>query len=127
MVGAAGNDGQATAAFPATLSEVLGVSAVSAANAIPPYANRREDVALVAPAVDVVGAVPMSLGPDGTARWSGTSFAAPLVAGSAALVRAAFPALPADAVRLRLEQTALDLGTPDAGRGLVQPLAALAP
>lgn len=127
VVASAGNGGRLEAAFPASISDVVGVTAVDLANEIPPFANRREDIALVAPAVDLVGAVPMDLGPDGTARWSGTSFAAPLVAGTAALVRAAFPALPADVVRARLEATAMNLGNPDAGFGVVRPVAALVP
>jgi subtilisin family serine protease len=79
---------------------------------------------LTAPAVDMLGARP-----GGYWRVEGTSFAAPLVAAAAALIRSRWPALSADNVINRLIRTAHDLGT--AGRddvygfGEVDPLAAL--
>jgi subtilisin family serine protease len=79
---------------------------------------------LTAPAVDLLGARP-----GGYWRVQGTSFAAPLVTGAAALVRSKYPGLSAANVINRLIRTAEDLGP--AGRddrygyGLVNPLAAL--
>jgi subtilisin family serine protease len=75
----------------------------------------------------------MTESPDGTAHWSGTSFSAPLVAGSAALVIAVSPGLQADEVIRRLEDTAMSVDALNpmfAGRlgdGLVQPAAAVIP
>jgi type VII secretion-associated serine protease mycosin len=82
------------------------------------------ETALSAPAAGLVGARP-----DGYWRVQGTSFAAPLVAATAALVRARWPQMPAGEVVNRLLTTARDLGP--AGRddrfgyGQVDPVAAL--
>ncbi len=131
VVAAAGNAGAAVIAFPARFGDVMGVTAVDAAGRKAPFASAGSDVSVVAPGVSLVGAMPFDRSPSGTARWSGTSFAAPLAAGAAALVREAFPGLSADDVRRRVEDTALSvdaLNPAFAGRlgdGLVQPLAAL--
>lgn len=60
------------------------------------------------------------------ATWSGTSFAAPIATGVAALVRGANPDLRPPAVAAILELTAEDLGAPlELGAGLVDAQAAL--
>ncbi|MFY1696519.1 type VII secretion-associated serine protease mycosin [Solwaraspora sp. WMMA2101] len=79
---------------------------------------------LTAPATGLVGARP-----GGYWRVQGTSFAAPLVAATAALIRARWPEMSAATVVTRLIETARDLGA--AGRddrygfGVVDPVAAL--
>jgi type VII secretion-associated serine protease mycosin len=82
------------------------------------------ETVLSAPAVNLVGARP-----GGYWRVQGTSFAAPLVTGAAALVRAKHPGLSAANVINRLIGTAADLGVPGRddryGYGLVDPLAAV--
>jgi len=82
------------------------------------------DTVLVAPAVNVLGAKP-----GGYWRVQGTSFAAPLVSATAALIRSRWPALSADNVINRLITTADDLGEPGRddqyGYGEVDPVAAL--
>lgn len=79
---------------------------------------------LTAPATGLLGARP-----GGYWRVQGTSFAAPMVAASAALVRAKWPQMSAGDVVNRLVRTARDLGSPGRddrfGFGLVNPLAAL--
>ncbi|MGN9893218.1 type VII secretion-associated serine protease mycosin [Micromonospora sp. L31] len=80
---------------------------------------------LTAPATRLVGARP----PDGYWGVQGTSFAAPLVAATAALVRARFPEMSAGDVVNRLLTTAKDIGPTGRddrfGYGLVDPVAAV--
>jgi subtilisin family serine protease len=131
VVAAAGNGGLMDVGFPASFNEVVGVTAIDGAGRRPPFANVGDGVSVVAPGTALLGALPLDRAPAGTATWSGTSFAAPLVAGTAALIRAAFPVLTRDAVRRRLEDTAQSVEpmNPDLpgllGNGLVQPAAAL--
>ncbi|MGV0851727.1 type VII secretion-associated serine protease mycosin [Mycolicibacterium phlei] len=66
--------------------------------------------------------------PDGEKPLAGTSYAAPVVAGVAALVRARFPALTARQVMQRIEQTARHPAAgwdPLVGHGVVDPVAAV--
>ncbi|MEU5782354.1 type VII secretion-associated serine protease mycosin [Micromonospora lupini] len=80
---------------------------------------------LTAPATGLVGARP----PDGYWRVQGTSFAAPLVSATAALVRSRYPDMPAGEVVNRLLATARDIGPTGRddrfGYGVVDPVAAL--
>ncbi|MCX5068071.1 type VII secretion-associated serine protease mycosin [Micromonospora lupini] len=80
---------------------------------------------LTAPATGLVGARPA----DGYWRVQGTSFAAPLVAATAALVRSRYPDMPAGEVVNRLLATARDIGPTGRddrfGYGVVDPVAAL--
>ncbi|MEU0551196.1 type VII secretion-associated serine protease mycosin [Micromonospora sp. NPDC005979] len=80
---------------------------------------------LTAPATGLVGARPT----DGYWRVQGTSFAAPLVAATAALVRSRYPDMPAGQVVNRLVVTARDIGPTGRddrfGYGVVDPVAAL--
>ncbi|MCZ7426837.1 type VII secretion-associated serine protease mycosin [Micromonospora sp. WMMA1949] len=82
------------------------------------------ETVLSAPATGLYGARP-----GGYWRVQGTSFAAPLVAATAALVRARYPKMPAGDVVNRLITTARDLGPTGRddrfGYGLVDPVAAL--
>ncbi|WP_435831011.1 type VII secretion-associated serine protease mycosin [Polymorphospora rubra] len=82
------------------------------------------ETVLSAPATGLLGARP-----GGFWRVQGTSFAAPLVTATAALVRAKWPQMSAGDVVHRLTSTARDLGEPGRddrfGFGLVDPVAAL--
>jgi serine protease len=82
------------------------------------------DTVLVAPATNLLGAKP-----GGYWRVQGTSFAAPLVSATAALIRSRWPQMDADNVINRLISTAHDLGPPGRddqyGFGEVDPVAAL--
>ncbi|HEX6498824.1 MAG TPA: type VII secretion-associated serine protease mycosin [Micromonosporaceae bacterium] len=79
---------------------------------------------LTAPAADLLGARP-----GGYWKVQGTSFAAPLVSASAALIRSRWPTMSAANVINRLISTARDLGAPGRdnqyGFGEVDPLSAL--
>jgi type VII secretion-associated serine protease mycosin len=80
---------------------------------------------VTAPATQLVGARP------GGGYWKvqGTSFAAPMVTATAALIRSRWPAMPAGEVINRIIKTAKDRGTPGRdpvyGFGLVNPTGAL--
>lgn len=82
------------------------------------------ETVLTAPANGLIGARP-----GGYWRVQGTSFAAPLVAATAALIRSRWPTMSAANVINRLTRTAYDLGAPGRddqyGFGLVDPVAAL--
>jgi subtilisin family serine protease len=83
-----------------------------------------KETVVTAPATELVGARP-----SGYWRVQGTSFAAPMVAGTAALIRSRWPTMPAGEVVNRIIRTAEDRGP--AGRdtmygfGLVNPTGAL--
>jgi subtilisin family serine protease len=95
------------------------------ADALWPGSLTGPETVLTAPAVDLTGAKP------GGGYWQvqGTSFAAPLVAGVASLVRARYPRMSAANVINRLIGTAKDLGAAGwddrFGYGEVDPVAAL--
>jgi len=131
IVGAAGNAAQTELQFPARFDRVVAVAAVDRQGVRASFSNVGSKVDFVAPGVELLGAVPMDLNPVGTARWSGTSFAAPLVAGSIALLRAAFPAEGAREITNRLADSAqsVDASNPmhaeRMGAGLVRPAVAL--
>jgi hypothetical protein len=136
---AAGNEGQANPSWPArhaseiwARGQIIAVGAVDAGNQIASFSNRAGDARnffLVAPGVSLIGAYPTS--PSAYAMMSGTSMAAPVVAGAAAVVKGTWPHLTAANVAQILFTTATDLGAPgtDAvfGRGLVNLERALQP
>ena len=133
VAAAGGNSGDNQVIFPARFSDVIAVAAVDGTGVVPDFSNVGSMVNLVAPGVDLIGAYPMAENPAGTARWSGTSFSAPLVSGSAALVISAFPGLRSDEVIRKLEDTAMSVDALNPmlvgrlGAGLVQPAAAVRP
>ena len=101
VVAAAGNDGadlDARPSYPAAYPEpnVIAVASTGPGGALSSFSDRGADVVdLSAPGEDVLA--PTAGG--GYARWSGTSAAAPEVAGAAVLLEAASPSAGADRVR----------------------------
>jgi len=96
VVASAGNDGTCRKAYPAALPDVIAVGAIGPSGPAP-FTNYGPWVRACAPGVDLVstfftnfnGALgpdqPLDPDPDdftGWARWSGTSFSAPVVAGA---------------------------------------------
>ncbi|NMD57829.1 MULTISPECIES: type VII secretion-associated serine protease mycosin [Tsukamurella] len=146
VVAAAGNVASGTAcaeqnanpAAPATLASparfadhVLAVGATEPDGRAAEFSLAGPWVTVAAPGTDVTTLEPRGIGlanaqvtREGTAPLAGTSYAAPYVAGVAALVRARFPQLTAAQVRSRILATArrsAGMG----GAGIVDPVAAV--
>ncbi|MEN8164565.1 MAG: S8 family serine peptidase [Acidobacteriota bacterium] len=102
LVSGAGNSGLSTLPFPANDNRVLAVAAVDGDLRLADFSNRGVDVTLGAPGVDVYSA---GLGAQ-FGIWSGTSMAAPLVSGTAALMRSINPYLTPEQISAALTQGA---------------------
>ena len=102
LVSGAGNSGLSTLPFPANDNRVLAVAAVDGELRLADFSNRGVDVTLGAPGVDVYSA---GLGGQ-FGIWSGTSMAAPLVSGTAALMRSINPYLTPEQISAALTQGA---------------------
>ncbi|HEY7803271.1 MAG TPA: S8 family peptidase, partial [Orrella sp.] len=101
---------------------LIAVVAVDQALEIADFSNRCGEAAdwcMAAPGVDIYATVPMSTYAGGDV-WSGTSMAAPHVAGAAAVLRQAFPYMTARQIIEVILTTATDLGdTSIYGHGLL--------
>jgi subtilisin family serine protease len=105
VIAAAGNRGSGTEAVgaPATMPGVLTVGGVNRDRIASSTASAQGiTIGVMAPSEGLVGAIPGG----GYVAWSGTSGATPIVAGIAALVRAAYPNLDAANVINRILATA---------------------
>jgi subtilisin family serine protease len=106
IVASAGNGGaRAEPAFPAAYPQAIAVTAVDARRRLYASANRGAYISLAAPGVAVF--VPTA--GDGAYR-TGTSFAAPFVTASVAVLQAKDERLMPEQVKNALQQTASDLG-----------------
>jgi subtilisin family serine protease len=127
VVAAAGNDSSSSPRFPADDSYCLGVAALDSADLKPDFSNFGSHIDLCAPGTNIKGPFPDSL----YARWSGTSFAAPFVAGSAAMLYALKPASTWDEIVDQLTGTAQNVDplnpafAGQLGSGMVNPAAAV--
>jgi type VII secretion-associated serine protease mycosin len=112
LVGAAGNTGNKgnKAEYPSSYPEVLGVGAVGRNGKVLPVSQHGPQVDLVAPGQDML----LPVYGKGYLVGNGTSGAAAIVSGAAALIRARHPDLSAAQVVQILTGTAIDRGT--AGR-----------
>ncbi|MCW5943090.1 MAG: S8 family serine peptidase [Fimbriimonadaceae bacterium] len=116
-VAAAGNSGASLdtgtfypASYNRYVDNIVVVGATDHNDLIAPFSNYGTTVDLAAPGKDVLSTVPPSLDtdgtPDGYQMYYGTSMAAPLVSGTAALIVTRFPGLPYLRIKDRLLQTA---------------------
>ena len=120
-IAAAGNSGDNQLLYPASYDGVISVSSVDKDLVLSATSNRNDHVFVAAPGVGVY-----SLGrlPGTVTLSSGTSFAAPVVAGVAALLKEAWPQMTANDFREILKNSCKDLSTKGYdiyyGWGLVQ-------
>lgn len=126
VVASAGNLGTSTPMYPAAYPNVIAVAATTPADTRAPFSSYGDHLDVAAPGFDILTT---TMG-GGYGRFDGTSEAAALASGFAALLKAQQPArTPAEIQRL-MEQTAEDLGAPGRdpyfGSGLIQVAAALA-
>lgn len=109
VVAAAGNLGTTAPQYPAGSQCVLAVSALTSDRTKANFANYGSWVHLAAPGVSIYSAMPSN----GYAWWSGTSMAAPLVAGQAALLHSFRPTLNPREIAEQIAATALSLKSID--------------
>jgi subtilisin family serine protease len=94
VAAAAGNSGGSAPEYPAAedVPGLLAVAASTLSDKLADFSTCGSWVSVAAPGEHIVSSVPLDSG-SAYATWSGTSMAAPLTAGTAALVRAAQPNL----------------------------------
>ncbi|MBA2291727.1 MAG: S8 family serine peptidase [Gemmatimonadales bacterium] len=105
VVAATGNNGATTITFPARYNNVIAVAALDANDGRASFSNAGPEVWVAAPGVGIVSTMPGA----STGSKSGTSMAAPHVAGLVALMRAANPSWTVARIRDEFRQGALDV------------------
>lgn len=125
IVAASGNDDTDLSHYPSSLDNVIAVGATDSYDDITDYSNYGNDQDLVAPGTDIYSTLPY----EQFDKMTGTSMAAPVVSGVAALILANEPYLTNVEIEERLFSTAEDLWMPGKdiffGHGLVNAEAAL--
>lgn len=110
VIAAAGNSSSDLPEYPAAenVNGMLAVAASTRTDSIAGFSNYGSWVHVAAPGELIISTVPGG----GYGVWSGTSMAAPLVAGQAALIRSVYPALDAVAVAERIRATSVPIFGP---------------
>jgi thermitase len=113
IAAAAGNSGGDAPEYPAAegVPGLLAVAASTQSDSLATFSTRGAWVHVAAPGERIVSSVPLDSGV-AYAAWSGTSMAAPLTAGTAALVRAAQPNLKPAEVAQRIISMSAAIGGP---------------
>ncbi|PRY28339.1 type VII secretion-associated serine protease mycosin [Pseudosporangium ferrugineum] len=127
VVAAAGNRPEdAGVTSPAILDDVVAVAAVDRSGTIAKISVTGPAIDLAAPGEDITTTANKN---EYAVEQKGTSDAAAMVSGAAALIRSKFPEMSAEEVVARLESTATDKGPPgvddEYGHGIVNIVAAL--
>ena len=113
IVASAGNDGNKSicddndcVCYPASYDSVIAVSAMTRTDTIASYSSRGPEIELTAPGTSVY-----TTASNGEYRWfSGTSCAAPIISGVAALLMAKYPEKTNVEIREKLIEICMDLG-----------------
>lgn len=110
VIAAAGNDAQKgnPVIYPAAHDQVISVGSVNRFNSRSAFSTYNQFVDLVAPGESIYTTSPFSL----YENVNGTSFSAPIVAGTVAMMKALNPEISNQTVYDVLTETALDLGAP---------------
>ena len=106
IVASSGNDSSSSVSYPASNSNVIAVGATTTSNTRASFSNYGTELDIVAPGVDIYSTTPN----DNYDTESGTSFAAPQVAATAALLFSIDNTLTAQEVRNIVESTAQKVG-----------------
>ncbi|MDQ3754365.1 MAG: S8 family serine peptidase, partial [Acidobacteriota bacterium] len=117
VIAAAGNSGMSIREYPAAedIAGLLAVAASTEADTLAAFSTYGRWVSAAAPGEGLLSSVPLDSVPPGAQPygvWSGTSMAAPLAAGTAALVRARFPDMQAANVVTRINNTSKTISGP---------------
>jgi hypothetical protein len=125
MAAAVGNDNDDATQYPAGFSRVLGVGATDMSLRKAVFSNFGADVSVDAPGVGLISTYPNG----DFAKWSGTSFASPLVTAEAALILAHDRLIPEPLKTIEESSVGIDDLNPEfrglLGSGLIDPVAAL--
>ncbi len=123
IVGIAGNDGKSQVSYPAKYSSVLAVSATDRNDHLASFSNYGSEVAVAAPGEKITSLFPGGI----VGTSSGTSFAAPHVSGTLALILSSHPESTPDRAIALLKQTSESLGDAHRfGAGLIDAAKAVA-
>ncbi len=121
VVAAAGNEGDDTKQYPAAenVDGLIAVAASTKDERLASFSTRASWIQVAAPGAAIISTVPNNQ----YGTWSGTSMAAPIVAGEAALIRAAFPFLSNKDIVRHLQRMSVKINGDvpyriDAGRAL---------
>lgn len=135
-VAAAGNEFQESnpVEYPAAFPHVLSISSIGSNGASSEFSTANGAVDLAAPGESVLAAVPVAHDadgvPDGYQRVAGTSFASPIVAGTAAWLMTTRPNLNGEQIADLMRRSAVDVDRPgwdnNTGYGVVNLAGALA-
>ena len=133
LVSTMGNDHQEKPRFPAAYPGVIAVGSTDARDQRSSFSNYGSWMSVSAPGKDILSTFPTYtvrlVNTPGYGFMTGTSMAAPLVAGLCGLVRSKHPGMAPAAVKQLLEETAVDLGDPGHdvyyGHGRIDAYAAL--
>lgn len=105
VVASAGNDGFEQENYPAAYDEVLSVAALEKVDIKAIYSNFHETIDISAPGTDIYSTMPN----DTYEYKNGTSMAAPIVAGVAAMVKSKYPEYNALQIREHIKATSTNI------------------